>query len=529
MEMNHFKKMNEDAKTAEVMHKDGHKITIAKAGLSPEMRAKLAEMPLYKEDGGVIEDPNADLENEKDANSEVDEEPTYFPSILGKLPIPSVGGLSGKTGEGPMEAPPEEVQMAANSQNNSFEGGGAPQATLAAFDPNAQAPTNISLEMPPAPVTPAQPTDGNGVLKALDQQRQGVLDQGKIAMDKAKEEVAIVQGHNLAMEALKNAYEEQHSAISNEIASVTKEMQNGTINPNQYLDNMSTKGKIFSAIGMLLSGAGSGLTGAPNLAIKFLDEQIERNIHAQRANLDKNNNVLSALNHQLGNLQDATQMYTAIEKENYANSIQQAASKFGGPEAQAKAKVLAGAYQMQAAQLKDAIAQRRALMQSPTGGVDNEQSLAQKIRLLPADDQKEAAKELAQYHEDRKLMNDAVKAYKLVQETKTAAFKAGHPLRAFSGAQEAQFNGIIDALMKKKGVRITPENRKHFEKQFKPSKFDTAEDVQLRMDALVDELGIPTYPTLSKYPFIQLDKKVDPKLKGNTKFVSQEFYKGRKP
>lgn len=54
-----------------------------------------------------------------------------------------------------------------------------------------------------------------------------------------------------------------------------------TINPNQYIQNMGTGQKTLTALGLVLSGMGAGLTGQPNMAQEMLQKNIDRDIAAQ--------------------------------------------------------------------------------------------------------------------------------------------------------------------------------------------------------------------------------------------------------
>lgn len=58
--------------------------------------------------------------------------------------------------------------------------------------------------------------------------------------------------------------------------------QKANINPQQYLDTMGVDQKTVTALGMVLSGIGSGLTGQPNMAMQAFQANVDRNIAAQK-------------------------------------------------------------------------------------------------------------------------------------------------------------------------------------------------------------------------------------------------------
>ena len=93
--------------------------------------------------------------------------------------------------------------------------------------------------------------------------------------------------------------------------------QKATINPNQYLENMGVGQRTMTAIGLLLSGAGAGLTGQPNLANEMLQKNIQRDIEAQKQN------YLNAYNQFLGS---KTASQTALERAQAATAAQNMAT-----------------------------------------------------------------------------------------------------------------------------------------------------------------------------------------------------------
>lgn len=61
----------------------------------------------------------------------------------------------------------------------------------------------------------------------------------------------------------------------------------GKIQPKTYQDlyaDKSTLGKIGTLFGLMVSGAGSGITGQPNAVLNMMDQQIQRDFEAQKQN-----------------------------------------------------------------------------------------------------------------------------------------------------------------------------------------------------------------------------------------------------
>lgn len=89
------------------------------------------------------------------------------------------------------------------------------------------------------------------------------------------------------------------------------------IDPEQYLSNMGIGSKILTGLGLVLSGIGSGLTGQPNMAISMLQNNLDRNIGAQKQS------YINAYNQAQGHIALAQ---SAKERAVVANAAQQAAT-----------------------------------------------------------------------------------------------------------------------------------------------------------------------------------------------------------
>lgn len=57
LNLSSFKKTAEDAKSATMVHEDGHKIVIAKGALSALQRKQLERLPIHMYDAGYVQDP----------------------------------------------------------------------------------------------------------------------------------------------------------------------------------------------------------------------------------------------------------------------------------------------------------------------------------------------------------------------------------------------------------------------------------------------------------------------------------------
>jgi len=72
-------------------------------------------------------------------------------------------------------------------------------------------------------------------------------------------------------------------------------LDNGHIQPQTYHDLFAKKdtlGKIGTLFGLLLGGAGSGLTGQPNVVLEMMNKQIDNDLHAQQESVTNKQNFL---------------------------------------------------------------------------------------------------------------------------------------------------------------------------------------------------------------------------------------------
>lgn len=275
-----FKKVEDNKDTATLAHENGHKITIVKKGLSGKLKKELSDLPLHQAEG----------------SSE---------------PIQAAGDNASVIGQD--SGLPDQVGTAPASQPRNILSQAGPEGSSPAAPANA-APV-------PPPVDPNADINalpgGPERLKASELEAKGITDranaQAKTAGDFAKEQQDAATQTRF-----------QLAGVRDNIDNVTKDILNNHINPNQYLENMSTGKKISTAIGLVLGGMGAATAGGSNPAMDFLNKQIERNLQAQQANISNKHNLLSALERQYGDKMTAANMFRAIDANVMASKMEQA-------------------------------------------------------------------------------------------------------------------------------------------------------------------------------------------------------------
>jgi hypothetical protein len=83
----------------------------------------------------------------------------------------------------------------------------------------------------------------------------------------------------------------QANWLSN-IRSTIKEYEGMKVDPNRMYGNLSTGNKIASSVALFLGAFGAGASGGPNLAMDVLNKAIDRDIDAQKANIDTKKNAI---------------------------------------------------------------------------------------------------------------------------------------------------------------------------------------------------------------------------------------------
>ncbi len=187
---------------------------------------------------------------------------------------------------------------------------------------------------------------------------------------------------------------------------VAKYLQDNPVDANRYFQSKSDLGKASTAIGLILGGIGGGLnrTGQ-NVALDFLNKQIDNDVRAQVENRRGQENLLSQLEKQFGNETVARQVLQSTLQTKLANEINAAALKQGDKLAIARAQQASQALMAQANAPLQAIAKEQALGDLLASGKD---PLAMGIQM----DEKQSKRAVPGYG----LANDPEVAKQLKQE-----------------------------------------------------------------------------------------------------------------
>jgi len=163
---------------------------------------------------------------------------------------------------------------------------------------------------------------------------QGLALEAKAQEQLGKDQAALLQAQQselAARDAEAQAIREQKAA---EVQDQISKINSMKIEPKSFWQGKSTGQKIAAGIGLFFASITP--QGAQN-AIKIIDDEIERDLVAQKANLSKEQNTLSALEKQLGSADAAATAFRIKSLQMLDLKLKQAEAQARGPLARAKA------------------------------------------------------------------------------------------------------------------------------------------------------------------------------------------------
>lgn len=362
-------------------------------------------------------------------------------------------------------------------ETNALSGAGKVERPFEMPIENVKLKTEPASQMPQADLMqPQQPAMPLGV----QQQIQGINQTAQAQADFGNQEAELLQQKQMQMQEIADRQLQLHDEYRNEIRNITADIQNGMIDPNRYVNSMTTTGKVGTAIGLLIGGFGAGIAGQENLALKYLNTQIDNDVKAQMANQQSKQNLYSYAMQNFKNENDAMAATKAMYADMYASKIEQAAAKLKDPVAKANALMQAGKlrepYDAQLAQ----VAQRQALMQaagSPNAlPATKDRAINQLISTQPEARQKELLEAKEVYDSTKEALGVMDDVFK---EIKQVGVQGLNPLSKSStkvDAARAKVESALRATMKGQGT-IQESEIKRLVEPFQPGVMKT--DAQL--------------------------------------------------
>lgn len=530
IDLSKMKKVKSDEDSTHLQHPEGHVIKIAHGRLSPKNREELDSLPMHYASGGLVEEGGGQSDKQQPVVVNVNSgPPPVAPQPMPVMPAqPPAYDFSQALGPQVADrfqagqplinlspnvaqaATPEQMALEqAQTQGAGATGSWAPPEAGGGVQVGQPGPMMASngteLQMPAAgiPGGAGQAAAGQdalgGLMSGIGETKSGLRQEAKAIGEQGNREAAISEQAVAKDQALMKSYDEHIAGLTGEYQNFMHDIANGHINPRQYIEKMSTGGRIMTSIGLILGGMGSGLTGGPNVVLDHLNRQIDNDIKAQQGELDKKQNMLRANLQQFGNMRDAVQMTHAMQLGIVSNQLKASAAKAQDPIAKARALQAAGALDMKVAPMLQQIAQRKLVLQAQASGA---LPPARAVSLLvPKEQQAAAYKELAAAQEHSKNFENAMKGFEKVNKVNTVKGRVLDPKDLLTGGTDAQqLNAVLVEMSKDAGGRPSPEVLKQFKSQFVPDLTDSETERQTKKRALASFFkSKENFPTLQAY------------------------------
>lgn len=315
----------EDERHFHIAHPAGHAVSMAKAGLTPEMHAQIRALPklpkpLKLSEGIDSVPPVVQGDFTPQPGQEVPESAPPSPSAfdpngsleaVGRAVVEPVARYF-TPGAGVDEA------MAAQSPAAPTEGPGT-QAGPAGAAPAASTPQPAA---PSAPAVPAgMPVSSGPIEEAARAEQKAIRSKAEAEYTAA---TSLADLHDQQAKELLDHDRETQQVVAADRArqdAIFRDIASAKVDPNHYWQDKSTGQKLLAGIGMIFSGIGSGLTGGPNLAHQVIDRAIERDIDSQKANIGKKQNLLAYYQRQTGDDLAARQLTKATMLNAFAGQV----------------------------------------------------------------------------------------------------------------------------------------------------------------------------------------------------------------
>jgi hypothetical protein len=426
VDLKDFKKVASTKTHTIFEHPEGHTIRIAHDKLAPEHVASLKELPKYDQ-GGPVTAP----QKPSQPTASPSPQPQPQSSDVAKQIAAGFKKATGFAEGGPVYPKADEKTMSGEPGATAVENpyyqqhgifnampfhpdSGTDEMAQSAQKPEEPQNYDLSQLMQNKSSQPQGDIYGTeSYLKAygqgLGETKAGIQQQAQAEGQLGKAQAFQSEAAASHLENLNNDYAKHVSDLNQERQSLIQDIQNQHIDPNHFLGSKDTLSKASTAIGLILGGLGGGLSGQENPALKFLNEQINRDIEAQKLNLGKSQNLLSANIHQYGNLRDATDMTRVMQMDLLSSRLKASAANAQDPMAKARALQAAGQLDMQSAPIVSQMAARKALMSGQQGG-NLDPALAIRF-LVPENEQVKVSESLGKINELNALHKEALNSF----------------------------------------------------------------------------------------------------------------------
>lgn len=349
MNLKNMKKIHADKHTTTLAHPDGHKILVAHSALNSKMRKEIEDIPHFS-GGGQVDD-------------EYDDNAVLSWGQKSEEQAQSAEPMDTRTdSEKAIQAETEQAQASPQS--------GAYQPDLSALQ-NPDIPQPQTQEMPQADM---QNPDMN---KLMEGYGQAMGAEASAIGAQGKAEASAADQHMKDMQKLDEETTKRMTDLVEERKRVVDDYAKGHIDPHHFWASKSTGGKIMTGIGLILGGMGAQATGGQNVVLNLIEKQIDQDIQAQVGEMNKKQNLMTALNQQFGDIKEAAMFAKIIKTDQLQTQFAKAAAQSKDPIAQARAQQAMRMIQLKMAPLQVQLAHQQAVKNGLKTGTVTPEAAAQ--------------------------------------------------------------------------------------------------------------------------------------------------------
>lgn len=324
MSLKNPKKVHETEDFAIFKGKDGHELKILKKGLSEKLRKELSALPLHAAEGAYAESMQEPSDPFKMPQ---EEQIASYPGGATKPPAPATPSDASAPAQAIKQLSPsqeaynKEIEATSRNKSAMFSD---PESMPKEFDPYAMERAKSAMERSEKAKRAGEAEKQESAKK--EQARREFFGMTPKTREGASQLGAAPQSRSVAPEAPSDPLEPQVTApveqkpqpqqqparsvgqsVADETTAFANDVATGAIQPKTYSElfaDKSTLGKIGSLFGMLLAGAGSGLTKQPNVLMEMMNKEIDRDLEAQKKNVENKRSYYQLnLEHQLRKVQ----------------------------------------------------------------------------------------------------------------------------------------------------------------------------------------------------------------------------------
>jgi hypothetical protein len=199
--------------------------------------------------------------------------------------------------------------------------------------------------------------------KAFNEIQQGTMAQAQAHADAATQQAQVYEQQMKELRQNEIERKRQSDAAMADINKIQNDVMTQKIDPTRVWSNMSTGNRVLAGISIFLGGVAGGMQGTENRALGIIQDAVNKDIDAQKAEIGKKQNMLSLNMAKYNNIQDAANATKAQLLSITQAQINQAAAKMGSRQALAAAQVANGQIDLQKAALIQQIGASQAAAQ----------------------------------------------------------------------------------------------------------------------------------------------------------------------